>query len=109
MTDNAKKWKLDEGEVDITVMKIIAEGLKSGLAHSIIYDLYDEYDPISNIHSMARTTGYTATITARMVLNGLYGHIGISPPEYLGKHQACVDFLFEEFEKRNIHYVRTEV
>jgi saccharopine dehydrogenase-like NADP-dependent oxidoreductase len=103
------QWKLEEGEVDITVMKIVAEGMKGGQAHRITYDLYDEYDHVSKIHSMARTTGYTATITARMVLNGMYGRKGISPPEYLGKHQACVDFLFDEFEKRNINYVKRVV
>ncbi len=101
------QWKLEEGEVDITVMKVIVSGIKNGNPMSISYDLYDEYDPISGIHSMARTTGYTATITARMVLNGMYDHKGISPPEYLGKHEACVSFLFEEFEKRNIFYKRS--
>ncbi len=98
------QWKLAEGEIDITVMKVIVSGLKDGSKTSIIYDLYDEYDPVSGIHSMARTTGYTATITARMILNGMYDARGVSPPEYLGKIASCVDFLFEEFEKRNIHY-----
>jgi saccharopine dehydrogenase-like NADP-dependent oxidoreductase len=98
------QWKLEEGETDITVMKVIVEGTKDGKPRSIIYDLYDEYDPESGIHSMARTTGYTATITARMVLNGMYDHIGVSPPEYLGRRPECVDFLFEEFKKRNIRY-----
>lgn len=101
------QWKLEEGEVDITVMKVIVSGIKNGEPMSISYDLYDEYDPLSGIHSMARTTGYTATITARMVLNGMYDHKGVSPPEYLGKHEACVSFLFEEFEKRNIFYKRS--
>ena len=98
------QWKLNEGEVDITVMRIIVSGVKDGKTTEITYDLYDEYDPATGIHSMARTTGYTATITARMVLNGMYKHIGVSPPEYLGYHPECVDFLFTEFKKRNIHY-----
>ena len=101
------QWKLDEGEVDITVMRVIVSGVKDGKPISISYDLYDEYDPNSGIHSMARTTGYTATITARMVLNGMYGHIGVSPPEYLGRKEECVAFLFNEFEKRGICYVKS--
>ena len=101
------QWKLQEGEVDITVMKVIVSGMKDGNPMRISYDLYDEYDPETGIHSMARTTGYTATITARMVLNGLYSHKGVSPPEYLGKHEACVSYLFEEFEKRNIYYKKS--
>jgi len=98
------QWKMEEGEVDITVMRIIVSGVKDGKNAEICYDLYDEYDPETGIHSMARTTGYTATITARMVLNGMYDHAGVSPPEYLGKKPECVDFLFKEFEKRKIFY-----
>lgn len=98
------QWKLEEGELDITVMKVEVWGEKDGREEYMAYDLYDEYDPASGIHSMARTTGYTATITARMLLNGMYAHKGISPPEYLGKHKECVEFLFNEFEKRNIQY-----
>ncbi len=98
------QWKMEEGEVDITVMKVIVSGIKNGKARTITYDLYDEYDPESGIHSMARTTGYTATITARMLLNGMYDQKGVSPPEYLGRKKECVDFLFKEFEKRNIIY-----
>jgi len=98
------QWELKEGEVDITVMQIIVSGEKDGKDCTITYDLYDEYDPVSGIHSMARTTGYTATITTRMVLNGMYDRKGISPPEYLGFKKECVSFLFAEFEKRGIHY-----
>ena len=101
------QWKLEDGEVDITVMKVIVSGMKDGANTTIIYELYDEYDPVSGIHSMARTTGYTATITARMVLNGMYRHIGVSPPEYLGRKEECVNFLFAEFKKRNIHYIKS--
>lgn len=98
------QWKLEDGETDITVMKVIVDGEKDGRRKTITYDLYDEYDPVTGIHSMARTTGYTATIAARMVLNGMYRHIGVSPPEYLGRMPECVTYLFSEFEKRNIHY-----
>jgi len=101
------QWKLADEEIDITVMKVIVNGIKNGDTTTITYDLYDEYDLESGIHSMARTTGYAATITVRMVMNGLYDRIGVSPPEYLGRKADCVDFLFKEFEKRNIHYKRS--
>lgn len=98
------QWKLGDGETDITVMQVMVRGTRDGRKTMITYDLYDEYDPESGIHSMARTTGYTATIAARMVLNGMYSHVGISPPEYLGQKAECVKFLFEEFKKRKINY-----
>ena len=34
---------------------------------------------------MARTTGYTCTAVANLVIEK-YTQTGISPPEYLGKH-----------------------
>jgi saccharopine dehydrogenase-like NADP-dependent oxidoreductase len=102
------QWKLEDGEADITVMKVIVSGILKGRQTSITYELFDEYDAESGIHSMARTTGYTATVTARMLLNGMYDRIGVSPPEYLGMIPACVGFLFEELGKRGITYKMTQ-
>ena len=36
--------------------------------------------------SMARTTGYTCTAVANLVIEGKYDKKGISPPEFLGEH-----------------------
>lgn len=98
------KWKLEKGEQDITVMKIIVEGIKNGKQIRYEYNLYDEYDHESSIHSMARTTGYTATSTVRLIAEGLYNKEGMSPPEYLGKDKKCVDFILSELKERKIVY-----
>ncbi len=98
------KWKLEKGEQDITVMKIIVEGIRNGKRIRYEYDLYDEYDSETDTHSMARTTGYTATSTVRLVADGLYKHKGISPPEFIGKDKKCVDFILRELKERNIVY-----
>ncbi len=96
------QWQMEEGEVDITVMQIIVEGVKDGTSERYVYDLLDKYDAPSNTHSMARTTGYTATVAARMLAEGLYDHKGISPPEYVGRHQKCVDFMLNGLADRGI-------
>jgi saccharopine dehydrogenase-like NADP-dependent oxidoreductase len=101
------KWKLHEGEVDITVMKIIVEGKKKGKAVTYTYDLFDRYDEASGVHSMARTTGYTATVAARMVARGLYARKGISVPEYIGQVPACVRFMLAGLKERGIVYRET--
>ena len=45
---------------------------------------------------MARTTGFTCTAVANLVVNGQYDKIGISPPEYLGEYFESVrDYLYE--------------
>jgi len=98
------KWKLEEGEEDITVMKVIVEGQKDNKSLRYTYDLFDIYDPITKVHSMARTTGYTATMAMRMVAKGLYTKKGVSAPEFIGKHKNCVNFLLEGLKERGVIY-----
>ncbi len=96
------QWQMEEGEVDITVLHIIVEGEKNGTPQRYVYNLLDKYDAPSNTHSMARTTGYTATVAARMLAKGLYDQKGISPPEFVGRHQKCVDFMLKGLAERGI-------
>jgi len=101
------KWKLQEGEADITVMKIIVEGTKSRKPLRITYDLFDRYDERTGVHSMARTTGYTATAAARMIARGLYRRKGISAPEYIGLDSRCVRFMLQSLGERGVVYRET--
>lgn len=98
------QWKLQTGEVDMTVMRIIVEGEKDQKNLRYTFDLYDEYDPETGIHSMARTTGYTATMAVRLLVKGIYLKAGITVPEFLGKEQNTVDFLLEGLKERGIVY-----
>jgi len=101
------KWELKEGEVDITVMQVIVEGMKGGRRVRYTYDLLDRYDPETRIHSMARTTGYAATMAVRMFGEGLYDRKGISPPEFVGRNEACVEFILRGLEERGVRFKRT--
>jgi saccharopine dehydrogenase-like NADP-dependent oxidoreductase len=98
------KWKLKEGEVDLTVMQVIVEGKKDGKRLRYTWDLLDRYDPQTKIHSMARTTGYTATVALRMIAAGLYTRKGISVPEFIGRQPECVEFLLEGLRERGVNY-----
>jgi saccharopine dehydrogenase-like NADP-dependent oxidoreductase len=93
---------MEDGEVDITVLQIIIEGEKDGAPQRYVCDLLDKYDAPSNTHSMARTTGYTATVAARMLARGLYDQKGISPPEFVGRHPECVDFMLKGMAERGV-------
>ena len=53
---------------------------------------------------MARTTGYTATVAARMMAEGLFTRKGICPPEFVGQQPECVDFMLKGMEERGIVY-----
>ncbi len=96
------QWQMEEGEVDITVLQIIIEGEKDGAAQRHVFDLLDKYDAPTKTHSMARTTGYTATVATRMLAQGLYKEAGISPPELVGRHPECVDFMLQGMAERGI-------
>jgi saccharopine dehydrogenase-like NADP-dependent oxidoreductase len=97
-------WHLAEGEGDITVMKIIVEGSRNGQRLRYVYDLLDRFDDEQGITSMARTTGYTATMALRLVARELYRQTGISPPEFLGRQKGCVDYLLQGLAERGVQY-----
>jgi len=99
-----KQWKLEENEVDLTVMRIIVEGKTNEKKLRYSYELYDELDPETGIHSMARTTGYTASVALRMLNAGLFTDTGICFPETLGRKKEIVDFMLEGLKERNITY-----
>jgi saccharopine dehydrogenase-like NADP-dependent oxidoreductase len=100
-------WKLEDGEVDITVMKIVIEGKHGGRRVRHTYDMFDRYDAATDTHSMARTTGYAATAAVRMLVAGLYREEGIVPPELVGRVDACVDFMLRMQRERGIVYEHT--
>ncbi len=95
-------WKLKPGEGDITIFQSIIEGIKDGRKMRYTIDMYDTYCPETDVISMARTTGYTATHTIRLIADGLYTHKGISPPEYMGKNPECVAFLLQGLKERGV-------
>lgn len=97
-----ERWQLQEGEQDFTVMQVIVEGEQKGQRFRYTYDLLDYYDVVTGTTSMARTTGYTATIIARQVLRGQFARRGICPPELIGRDAACYADLLAEYARRKI-------
>jgi lysine 6-dehydrogenase len=97
-------WKLKPGEGDFTVMKIIIKGYENNGYREYIYNLYDEYDSESEILSMARTTGYTCTAVANLILSQDFHCPGICPPEYTAREERNFQFVMEYLKKRNVVY-----
>jgi len=103
------EWKLGETEEELTVMRITLKGSNSkGQLKTIVYNLHDEYCEKTQTTSMARTTGYTATAVANLFLDGLFVEKGIFPPELIGKHEICFNYILNYLEERNIHYIKKE-
>ena len=93
------KWEMKDGDKDFTAMRIRIIGEENKISVSYEYNLLDRYT--DGVNSMSRTTGYTCTAVANLVLNGDYKRIGISPPEYLGKH---LNFVKNYLEARGVNY-----
>lgn len=101
------EWKLGENEAEFTVMRIILKGVdENGETVKIVYNLYDEYCAKTQTSSMARTTGYTATSVANLCLEGLFTNKGIFPPELVGKHENCFNFIMNYLNERDVVYYK---
>ncbi len=98
------KWKMQPGEADITAMRLIISGKENGQEKTYIYSLLDRFDSETNTSSMARTTGYTCTAVADLILSGNYDRKGILPPEYIGKEGNNFEYVRKYLEERGVIY-----
>lgn len=96
------EWKLGAEEEELTVMKVILHGEKDGKKKTVEYYLLDHYDPETKNSSMARTTGYTCTAAVNLIAQKLFNEKGVFPPELVGKHKTCFDFVLKYLAERKI-------
>ncbi len=103
------EWKLEATEPEFTIMSIKVIGKDNkGVKKEIIYRLYDEYDSDTQTSSMARTTGYTATGVANLLLEGKFKEKGAFPPELIGKHELCFNYIIKYLNDRGVSYKKEE-
>ena len=93
---------------DLTVMRVEMEGVEAGEQVRYTFDLLDFYDEETDIHSMARTTGYTCTAAANLILEGKFNEKGVFPPELVGGKGDCFEFVMKYLADRGVHYRREE-
>ena len=98
------QWQLKPGEEDFTVMEIEIEGSENGTSKKYVYDLYDRYNRETQTTSMARTTGYTCTAVAGLILERGYARTGLVPPEFIGEQAADFQFVLDYLERRGVVY-----
>lgn len=98
-------WQPDEDEDEFTLMKIKIAGEKSDQKKVIEYILLDRSDKKTKTSSMARTTGYTCTAAARLILEGKFSRKGICPPEFIGEENGCFDKIISFLEERKIRLI----
>jgi saccharopine dehydrogenase-like NADP-dependent oxidoreductase len=98
------QWKLKPGEEDFTIMRIVIDGNENNCGKRYTYHLLDRFNRDSQTISMARTTGYTCNAVVELVLEGFYKHVGISPPEFVGRASGCYARIVEYLAQRNVVY-----
>jgi saccharopine dehydrogenase-like NADP-dependent oxidoreductase len=98
------KWKLGEEEQEFTVMRVIVKGTENGKQICYTYHLLDRYDAETKTSSMARTTGYTCTGAAELILQNQFTRRGISTPEYVGEEQAHFTAMMSYLAERGVKY-----
>ncbi|MEO5571921.1 MAG: saccharopine dehydrogenase C-terminal domain-containing protein [Bacteroidia bacterium] len=96
------QWKYQPGEEDFTIMRVTLGGTDEKGKVKIIYTLYDRYNKETQTMSMARTTGYTCTASARLIIENKFSRKGISPPEFVGEDENCFEFVVNYLKKRKV-------
>lgn len=94
------EWKLGLEEEELTVMKVILHGENK----KIEWNLLDYYDKGTKISSMARTTGYTCTAAVNLLTQNLFSEKGVFPPELVGKHKDCFEFIVNYLKERKVNW-----
>lgn len=94
-------------EGDILVMRVIVEGTKDGRPRKHVFELMDYFDLDKKHTAMGRTTGFTATCTARMIAHGELPEKGVLFPEqiFVGSRFARIIGALAE---RGVHVTHTE-
>lgn len=100
------EWKLGLEEEELTVMRVKIFGNEKGKQKTVEWNLLDHYDHETKISSMARTTGYTCTAAVNLVSGNLFNEKGIFPPELVGKHKSCFDFVLNYLKERKVNWVK---
>lgn len=102
-----EQWKSEPGEAEFTIMKIIIKGKEKNEPLTVEYFLYDEYDVATNTPSMSRTTGFTCNAMVNLIAENKFNEKGVFPPELVGKHEGCFNYVMNYLKERDVIYTKT--
>jgi saccharopine dehydrogenase-like NADP-dependent oxidoreductase len=103
------RWTFDEGEADLTVMRVRAEGGAPGRPAALQFALVDRYDEATGLRSMSRTTGFVASAVARLLLAGRFARPGVHPPERLVETPGLLEQVQADLAARGVRWRHAEV
>ena len=98
------KWTMKPGEEDFTIMRIEIVAKEAEKKVIYVYDLLDKFDTENDFTSMARTTGYTCTAVANLLIDNKFTDKGVNPPEFVGKYDENLIYVLNYLKDRNVIY-----
>lgn len=101
-------WRLEPGEPELTVMRIRIRGREGAEEKTVEWRLFDRFNERTGTTSMARTTGYTCTAVARLVLSGRVRGPGIVAPETVGAEKGILPLVLADLAARGVHLNRVD-
>lgn len=96
------KWTFGEGEVDLTFLRVIGEGISKGRHVRMIFEMLDRADLANACSSMARTTAFPATSIARSIARGKLKARGVLAPEHLISYPGIMKTVLADLKVRGI-------
>lgn len=103
-----REWQLEPGEPEFTAMRVTVRGTDKdgGAPREAVWTLLDRGDAATRTSSMARTTGYTCTAVAELLLSGAFHAPGVHPPERLGAAPGVLDAILAHLAARDVRVAR---
>ncbi|MFO7617005.1 MAG: saccharopine dehydrogenase C-terminal domain-containing protein [Bacteroidales bacterium] len=98
------QWELKPGEKEFTVMQISIDAVVDDQPVEYRWELLDNADPSTGFSSMARTTGFTCTAVANLIIGGQLVRPGVSPPELIAPEESVFRFILKYLEERGVLY-----
>lgn len=96
------QWEAKDEDDEFTMLRIEISGKEGVQKKKYVYEVFDRYDKENKTTSMARTTGFTCTAVARLILEGNLKNKGILPPEYIGAIPGYKDKVLNMLKQKNI-------
>jgi saccharopine dehydrogenase-like NADP-dependent oxidoreductase len=96
------KWTFEEGEADLTVMRVRVGGREGGERAVHAWDYVDRFHEGTGLRSMSRSTGYVAASVARLVARGGFRRPGVHPPETLGAIPGLLEGVLADLAARGV-------
>jgi len=98
-----KQFYYEKNEKDVALIRIDGRGIKNGKPTRIVYQIIDKRNLETGFTAMQRTVGFTASIGAQMILDGVLNKKGLLSPM-----DAPFEYFLNELEKRDMDIRRME-